>query len=262
MSTGAVGPSAGVAGFFGKLPIRGDFITRYLPRSFLDPWDAWLQQAIAHSRQQLRERWLDCYLTSPIWRFALSPGACGPAAFVGALIPSMDRVGRYYPLVIAAPLAGSPQLLALLENGQDWFRTAEQTALRALEEEWELEEFATRVAQLGLPQAPPEMDTPAVPDTSCTAWYCPLVDDPQAPESWPNLAEHLLRQGFPQYSLWWSQGSEQIAPCLLICRGLPPAGGFAALLAGDWTQHGWGERILHGQTRLFTTDAEREGGIG
>jgi len=42
------------AGFFGKLPSRGDFVSRYLPKSFLEPWDNWLQTAIAQSRQQLR----------------------------------------------------------------------------------------------------------------------------------------------------------------------------------------------------------------
>ena len=37
-------------GFFGKLPEFSDFLSRRLPRSFLDPWDAWLQQGILSSR--------------------------------------------------------------------------------------------------------------------------------------------------------------------------------------------------------------------
>jgi len=35
-----------VPGFFGKLPVFSDFVGRRLPRSFLDPWDSWLQQGI------------------------------------------------------------------------------------------------------------------------------------------------------------------------------------------------------------------------
>ena len=83
-----------ITGFFGKLPGRGDFIGRHLPKSFLDPWDTWLQQAIAQSHIQLGGLWRECYCTSPIWRFALSPGLCGPAVYTGILMPSVDRVGR------------------------------------------------------------------------------------------------------------------------------------------------------------------------
>ncbi|MEZ5600327.1 MAG: type VI secretion system-associated protein TagF, partial [Candidatus Competibacteraceae bacterium] len=68
------------AGFFGKLPSRGDFIGRHLPKSFVGPWDSWLQTAVAHSRDQLGENWQEYYCTSPVWRFALGPGLCGPAA--------------------------------------------------------------------------------------------------------------------------------------------------------------------------------------
>ena len=32
-------------GFYGKTPRHGDFIKRRLPRSFVDPWDDWLQRA-------------------------------------------------------------------------------------------------------------------------------------------------------------------------------------------------------------------------
>jgi type VI secretion system protein ImpM len=255
---------SGEAGFFGKLPIRGDFITRNLPRSFIDPWDDWLQQAIARSHQQLQQRWLDCYLTSPVWRFALSAGACGPDVFAGTLMPSMDRVGRYYPLVIAAPLARSAQPLALLERGQDWFQAAEQSALKALEEEWELEEFATHVSQLSALQGPVEikMSATAATGRQQAAWYCPLLDGDDAAEGWSTLTEYLLQQCFPRYSLWWSQGSEHIAPCLLICQGLPPIEGFAALLAGNWAQSGWTERALYGQKQTFFPSARENYGSG
>ncbi|MCP5421167.1 MAG: type VI secretion system-associated protein TagF [Gammaproteobacteria bacterium] len=261
MPPAAVSPDIGSVGFFGKLPIRGDFISRNLPRSFLDPWDTWLQQAIARSRQQLDARWLDCYLTSPIWCFALSPGACGPSAIAGALMPSMDRVGRYYPLVIAATLPDTPSLLTLLETGQDWFQTAEQTALKALDEEWELEEFATRVTQIGLPPTSPETSVASDAELSRVAWYCPLRHSVEAAGGWSPLAEYLLHHGFPQCTLWWSQGSEHISPSLLICQGLPAIDGFAAMLAGKWRERGWGERPLQGHSRLFTVYAAGDSGL-
>ena len=46
---------AAVLGYYGKVPTNGDFVLRRLPRSFVDPWDAWLQRAMAISREQLAE---------------------------------------------------------------------------------------------------------------------------------------------------------------------------------------------------------------
>ena len=62
-------------GLYGKLPTHGDFLRRRVSDEFVASWDAWLQLAIADSRSALGDRWLDIYLTSPIWRFALSAGS-------------------------------------------------------------------------------------------------------------------------------------------------------------------------------------------
>ncbi|MCG8100523.1 MAG: type VI secretion system-associated protein TagF, partial [Candidatus Thiodiazotropha taylori] len=87
-------------GLYGKIPSLGDFVTRRLPRGFIAPWETWMQEAIANSREQLGDFWLDNYLTSPMWRFALSPGICGEQGWAGILMPSVDRVGRYYPFTL------------------------------------------------------------------------------------------------------------------------------------------------------------------
>ena len=241
MSGTTVTPAPPLAGFFGKLPSRGDFIVRYLPKTFVAPWDAWLQVAIAKSRAQMgEEAWREYYCTSPIWRFALGPGLCGAGAYAGILMPSMDRVGRYYPLAIAAPLAPDGPLLALPIASEAWFQQAERLALAALErDELDLEAFSRYVAALGAPLAP---DAPSVAATNGNAWYCPLPESLDLAHAAPALANHLLRRAFPQPSLWWTEGSEWIARCLLICAGLPPAAGFAALLRGGWQQSGWNEQ--------------------
>ena len=241
MSGSTVTPES--TGFFGKLPGRGDFISRHLPRSFLDPWDDWLQAAIAASRSQLAESWRDYYCTSPIWRFALGPGLCGPAAYAGILMPSMDRIGRYYPLVIAAPLDSDWPLLTLPFTADSWFRQAEQLALAGLDnDELDLDDFSRRVETLG----PLPTTGFAAGDAAATsrAWCCPLPDVLDWSQTLPALAPHLLAQGFAQPSLWWTEGSEWVVRCLLLCEGLPPIEGFAALLAGDWRQRGWSEKPL------------------
>lgn len=228
------------AGFFGKLPGRGDFIGRHLPKSFLDPWDSWLQEAIAQSRTQLGGLWRERYCTSPIWRFALGAGLCGPAAYAGVLMPSVDRVGRYYPLAIAVPLERGRALFALPAGVDPWFQQAERLALLGLDlDRLDLDEFSRQVEALGAPSVP---NSAAADAAGGTAWYCPLPDAPDAAAIAPALADALLQRLFPRISLWWTEGSEQVARCLLVCDGLPPASGFVALLAGEWNHWGWHEQ--------------------
>ena len=86
-------------GFHGKLPCAGDFVQRRLPAVFVEPWDA------AMCRLQWRAG--DAVRAPRVWKFALAPGICGGSAWVGALVASQDRVGRRFPLTIAAALANS-----------------------------------------------------------------------------------------------------------------------------------------------------------
>ncbi len=115
-------------GFDGKLPSRGDFVGRGLPRTFLAPWRAWVDAALSSSRSRLGEAWLPAWLEAPIWRFALPAGTCGPDAVLGLMIPSVDNVGRHYPLTLAAAFAGMSAVPAAFA----WLDEIEVLALDAL----------------------------------------------------------------------------------------------------------------------------------
>lgn len=94
-----------VTGLYGKMPAHGDFVRRNLPKSFIDPWDAWLAQGIEAARARFGERWDEAWRRAPVWRFALPPGACGPDPVTGVFVPSEDAVGRQFPLTLAAVFA-------------------------------------------------------------------------------------------------------------------------------------------------------------
>lgn len=102
------GGSAAFVGFLGKLPARGDFVARGLPRGFAEAWDAWLAQVLTGSRAILGADWLPAWMEAPVWRFALPAGQCGPDAVAGVMLPSVDRSGRHWPLTLAAVLPGFP----------------------------------------------------------------------------------------------------------------------------------------------------------
>jgi type VI secretion system protein ImpM len=130
------------AGFFGKLPARGDFVERRLDRGFCRTLDDWLQAGMAESRARLGDRWLPLYLTAPLWRFAFSAGVCGARPVCGVMMPSVDRVGRYFPLIVAVHAEGV---------AAEWFEAAERLILSALEDDCLFERFDADVAALAPP---------------------------------------------------------------------------------------------------------------
>ena len=209
------------AGFYGKLAGRGDFIHRGLPSSFIEPWDAWLAAGIAASQGELGPAWLDAYLVSPLWRFALAPGLSGATAVTGVMMPSVDRVGRYFPLTIACLLDADADLGSLLGGPDDWYERVEALLLSTLDEDSEFEVFESAVAALDSPAYGRRM--PRTPGFR-QMHFC--VDSPG--ERLAVLAQ-LTCEGA---SLWWGRGSEHVAAGLLCCAGLPAAQAFSGLLLG------------------------------
>lgn len=131
------------AGFLGKLPARGDFVARGLPRGFAEPWDAWLAEAITGSRAILGEAWLPAWMEAPIWRFALPAGQCGPDAAAGVILPSVDRAGRHWPLTLAAVFPG---LSLAPDPDPEWIAALEEAGLEAVLSDATPERLAERVA--------------------------------------------------------------------------------------------------------------------
>jgi type VI secretion system protein ImpM len=219
-----------------------------MPDESVGPWDVWLQSAIVASRAILGERWLDIYLTSPAWRFACEAGACGPAPLAGVMVPSVDRVGRYFPLTLMwrIPEEISPLSAAVL--GERWFQEAERHVIDTLgQEEIKFEEFDARVIELGAEldqlQASQRVllapqDAEAVTGATRAHWQIPLADGTRLPELFTQLLFHRLRVACSPVMLWWTEGSALVAPCSLLTPGLPGPDYFTAFLDGSWAERG------------------------
>lgn len=242
-------------GFYGKVPVRGDFVTRHLPMEFIMPWDGWLQSGIAASREQMGEAWLETYLTSPLWRFVLSSGLCGAARWAGVVMPSVDRVGRYFPLTIVSPVNGSRGLAYLLSSAGTWFDQIEELALTALDNDFNLDTFETALARLQLPllEVNPKDIRPKKNkdrnEEGRTAFQVGMSKSSDTPHAFAGLSEMLLKNYIPSFSLWNTGGSERVEGSLIACEGLPPVDVFSSFLNGRWQQHGW--NIRTGRTQIF-----------
>ncbi|MGH8294295.1 MAG: type VI secretion system-associated protein TagF [Steroidobacteraceae bacterium] len=242
-------PATSETGFYGKLPCRGDFMQRRAPQEFVDAWDGWLQECLHVSRQQLGERWLDLYLTSPVWRFVLSEGICGESAYAGVMLPSVDRVGRYFPLTLVSLLEpGTCMLEAACGTGRTWFDAAEELALRALDaSDLDLQAFDTAVdalaglgacAALGQSSQLMELIARAGFAQRGSPWHLSMLGE--TPQRAANAFASLeLQKAFRPCALWWTQGCDAVQPGWLATSGLPTPSGYVAMLSGQWQAAGW-----------------------
>ncbi len=236
----------GRSGCYGKIPRLGDFITRSLDRSVVSLWDDWLQDGMAASRRKLGEDWLDFYTVAPVWNFAAGAGALGQSTWLGVMIPSVDRVGRYFPFTVMVD-AGDCSPLAALYCWQSWFERAQALALECLEDDFDPDILEERLMTL------PDADQ--VFDDRCDdePWlalhdagrHYSLGAEVSTREVLATIGSDALAEICPGFSLWWTQGSQHVAPCLLLERGLPSSQGFAALFDGDFQAAGWeqGRRV-------------------
>jgi type VI secretion system protein ImpM len=184
-------------GFHGKIPARGDFVQAGLPRAFTDPWDGWMQRMVAASRAVLGEAWLPAWLEVAVWRFALSPDVCGPGAVIGLWMPSVDRVGRYFPLTLAAVVRDG-DIFRLLCEGGGFLAAAEHAGREALESDLPPDALAARLA--AAMRIPPT-------DAGADPLLCPADG-----------------------ALWWTEGAPLVSAGVFATRGLPDENTFVGML--------------------------------
>jgi type VI secretion system protein ImpM len=212
-------------GWHGKLPTLGDFASRRLTPAFLATWDGWL----AAGMQQLRERdsanWLETYLAAPSQRFLLMPGVlpgeAGLQAWAGILMPSVDRVGRYFPFTIVQSVAVLPASLQQMQALWSWLARLDELAADALHDDWQIDRLEAELARMSgpgplsaLPAGEPSPGAPgalirrSLPSGLDVAQL--LAVDAQA--LWQRHAQGLA---------YWHSSTDQQPPGLRVSRGLP-----------------------------------------
>ncbi len=245
MSSGFVtGGSVSTPGFYGKILSHGDFINRRLPNHFIDTWDRWLQAAIARGAELLAEEWLDRYLRAPIWRFALGSGVCGETPWLGVLMPSVDKVGRHFPLTIGMaipPTASFNETLALSDR---WFNRVETLALSTLDSEFNFEQFEIELQAIPLPMWAEHRGLRSflargIKPPNGIVWLLHTDPEHHNPALYQATFPLWSNFKFDGYSLWASTGADDIYPALAATMGLPAADHFPAMIRGKWEQFGW-----------------------
>jgi type VI secretion system protein ImpM len=220
--------NTGAAGWYGKIPALGDFASRRLPTEFTQRWDAWLARAIESSQAALGGAWLDTYLSGPLWRFALSPGIIDTRFWCGVLMPSVDRVGRYFPLTIAtaSTLPPSPPLAAL----EQWYERTASAALECLMAGATVERLESALAGIA-PLSFYPSDGGITPGDGV---FARLPATQGLEQAFAHAAAPLLLRELRGASYWWPRIEGVAAPAVVVHRGLPDAATFVRLLDGTF----------------------------
>jgi type VI secretion system protein ImpM len=228
--------SPAAPGWYGKVVMLGDFAHRRLPPSVVDTSDHWLSQSISASRVQLGSRWLDTYLTGPVWQFAWAPGIVDGQWWFGVLMPSVDAVGRYFPLLVCASDQNPPMSTQALSALSNWYAHASQAALGTLQAGASLESFEADLALAPRWQddgATAPLEVEAAPKRQ----HLMLHGAPTLADWAQALAAPLLTQIYAGHSFWLASpisDSDDNAKRLTVLPGLPDPDQFSLMLEGRW----------------------------
>ena len=221
-------------GLFGKLGAKRDFIALATPRSFLEAWEPWVQSSMSASRHQLGDRWQQAFLTAPVWRFWLGAEICGTTV-VGAIMSSLDGMGRYYPLTLHAIAdAGAPISPPDVDTLDEWFGLAESLLLSTLDQDATFEDISAGLDGL----AAPRTRSRAV-DTGIVSLGDDMAGMVMAGTDAATTLSALRRcnpEVYAAASFWWTVGGGDFPPLALSCRGLPDPYRYSTLLTGDLGQ--------------------------
>lgn len=142
------------AGWTGKLPCRGDFVSGGARLEVFDWFERWASHGMVAVRAGGGPA-ADAFLTSDLRRVAASSGLLGSSAVMAVIGPGMDRAARLYPFMLAlettVDIAPAESLLAC----RRWYENAEELFLSALAPDFELARFEAMVEALPSPSPVP-----------------------------------------------------------------------------------------------------------
>lgn len=222
-------------GLYGKLPAKRDFIALATPRPFLQAWEPWIQRGLAASRLALGEGWTVAYLRAPIWRFWLGADIAG-AGVLGAVMPSADGVGRYFPLTLTGHPATGAAVPPEHEPFDGWFEITETFLLSTLQED-SYETVTTGLAALPDP-VPSSLPCGTAGVRHLRGGVClARINAQGVAASLQRLRPHVAVKLHAGMSYWWTAGGEGFPALAAACRGLPEAAFYTGLLTGRFDEH-------------------------
>jgi len=148
-------------------------------------------------------------------------------------MPSLDGVGRYYPLTLhAVGDTGAPIVPPDIDAQDEWFNVGENFLLSTLDRDTAFEDISSALDRLPVPrtQVRDEHEKRIIPLGEGMVGMISAADGFSASLS-------SLRAASPEVyaaaSFWWTSGGGDFPPLVLSCRGLPDPYRYSTLLSGN-----------------------------
>jgi type VI secretion system protein ImpM len=156
--------------------------------------------------------------------------------WAGVLMPSVDRVGRYFPFTIVQPMGAGPGTNAQMQSLWHWLGRLDELAGDALQDDWDVERIEAELSRMAAPwrgaagpEQPAAVELPAAPVADGQLLELPLAAGADAGEALGAEAQRCWAAHADGLAYWYAQ--PEAKPARLLCsRGLPGAASLARLL--------------------------------
>lgn len=211
-------------GLFGKHPERGDFLTVGPSARTAQMLGDWLAPTLHGLATQMGARWPTFWSNAPAIRFWIGRDIVG-TTLAGVLVPSHDKVGRRYPLMLMVEGARVPPPVS--DTDQELYHRM----TRLLEDLRRESPDAAKDLIAGLDLG---LGKPEVPDSGTLVWAEHPSGDLSALLTAAGPVDAVRAQASRSY--WWRPGLANGSAAWLGAPGLPGAD------ALGWVMSGTGDR--------------------
>ena len=214
-----------LAGFYGKHPGFGDFVTAGLSAPLNGRLEFWLNTVLPDLRDGVGGAWESHYDAAPQMRIWIGPLLCPEGrGFCGVMTAARDKVGRRFPLLAGVEGAGiAPPSVDPDQNIYDRIAGFLADYTRADEDARGLAAMFGAAVLRGLEPAEPLY----APD------FWAARRDGDVVRLWQDVAaaDQIRAQADRSY-LWHA---DPAATALYVTQGLPGAAAFAWMMGADYT---------------------------
>lgn len=216
-------------GIYGKLPAHSDFISDGVHTDISNELYDWAQSVMYHSRERLEDnQWLSAYLVSPIWRVFVPENEIRAHGWMGIMVPSVDAVGRYFPLFIVFEAEFKSLTVEwLFKEATDLFEVMEEAAMNALQQQLNVLQLKSLLAnKLEDFHFGQKLVLPNSLNSEALAFSC---------EQPSTSSDAFLQQPLAQLDgvFWWTlSGINTYQKPFIKCRALPTSNEYEFLLTG------------------------------
>ena len=195
--------SRSTVAWFGKLPSQGDFVGRRMPHAMVKCWDDWMRCGLDMLRREAAANWEQRFVHSPLW-FFISPAAVMGVPVVGVLAPSVDRVGRYFPISVMAVAEQAGSRFASNTAVIRFLSGARDAVINARRLPWSADQLDAQLAHLCSPFASdPRAPEHALIDALLADLHDGELQAAGSNAELPNMDWRAMHGRASETTLWW-----------------------------------------------------------